>query len=203
MTAPAWQPARSRVVDTADAIKAMADPLRLQLLQLLMRTWGRSWSVKEMAAELHQPVTKLYHHVKLLEGADLITDVDTRLVSGIVEHRYRTAQRSLKFDESLFLAPETRDDSIAQVAALVDTSRDALLDYLHLDPRETDQVLISRNTAKLTAEEIKAVMTTIEQLVETFARASDEERSSGPRTAMLCLLHPLVEDDAELPAAPA
>jgi DNA-binding transcriptional ArsR family regulator len=196
MTEPAWQPARSRVVDTADAIKAMADPLRLRLLQLLMRTWDRSWSVKEMAAELHQPVTKLYHHVKLLEGAALITDADTRLVSGIVEHRYRTSQRSLNFDESLFLAPQTRDDSIAQVAALVDTSRDALLDYLHLKPNEADQVLVSRSSARLTAEEIKLVTTTIEELVQTFSRASDEDRSTGPRTAMLCLLHPLVEGDA-------
>jgi DNA-binding transcriptional ArsR family regulator len=196
MTEPAWQPARSRVVDTADAIKAMADPLRLRLLQLLMRTWDRSWSVKEMAAELHQPVTKLYHHVKLLEGAALITDADTRLVSGIVEHRYRTSQRSLNFDESLFLAPQTRDDSIAQVAALVDTSRDALLDYLHLKPNDADQVLVSRSSARLTAEEIKLVTTTIEELVQTFSRASDEDRSTGPRTAMLCLLHPLVEGDA-------
>jgi hypothetical protein len=196
MTEPAWQPARSRVVDTADAIKAMADPLRLRLLQLLMRTWDRSWSVKEMAAELHQPVTKLYHHVKLLEGVALITDADTRLVSGIVEHRYRTSQRSLNFDESLFLAPQTRDDSIAQVAALVDTSRDALLDYLHLKPNEADQVLVSRSSARLTAEEIKLVTTTIEELVQTFSRAGDEDRSTGPRTAMLCLLHPLVGGDA-------
>jgi DNA-binding transcriptional ArsR family regulator len=196
MTEPAWQPARSRVVDTAEAIKAMADPLRLRLLQLLMRTWERSWSVKEIAAELHQPVTKLYHHVKLLEGAGLITDVDTRLVSGIVEHRYRTSQRSLNFDESLFLAPETRDDSIAQVAALVDTSRDALLDYLHLEPNEMDEVLISRSTARLTAEEVKLVTTTIEELVATFSRAGDENRGSGPRTAMLCLVHPLVDGDA-------
>jgi DNA-binding transcriptional ArsR family regulator len=195
MTETAWHPARSRVVDTAEAIKAMADPLRLRLLQLLMRTRDRSWSVKEMAAELHQPVTKLYHHVKLLEGADLITDVDTRLVSGIVEHRYRTSQRSLNFDESLFLSPETRDDSIAQVAALVDTSRDALLDYLHLEPNEVDEVLVSRSAARLTAEEIKLVTTTVEDLVDTFRRANDEDRS-GPRTAMLCLLHPLVEGDA-------
>jgi DNA-binding transcriptional ArsR family regulator len=202
MTEPEWQPARKRVVDTADAIKAMADPLRLRLLQLLMRTWDRSWSVKEMAAELHQPVTKLYHHVKLLEGAALITDVDTRLVSGIAEHRYRTSQRSLHFDESLFLAPETRDDTIAQVATLVDTSRDALLDYLHLEPSEVDEVLISRSAARLTAEEVKLVTTTIEELVQTFSRASDENRSNGPRTAMLCLVHPLVEDDADLPATP-
>jgi AraC-like DNA-binding protein len=183
-------------VDTADAIKAMADPLRLRLLQLLMRNSDRSWSVKEMAAELHQPVTKLYHHVKLLETAALIKDVDTRLVSGIVEHRYRTSQRSLQFDEALFMAPETRDDSIAQIAALVDTSRDALLDYLHLEPRESDEVMVSKSVARLTAEEIKVVTTTIEDIVATFVRARDENRSGGPLTAMLCLIHPLVDDEA-------
>ncbi|MBV9484501.1 MAG: helix-turn-helix transcriptional regulator, partial [Frankiaceae bacterium] len=86
-----------RTVDSAEAIKAIADPLRVRMLQLLMMASHRTWTVKEIAAELSQPVTKLYHHIKLLEAADLISDVETRVVSGIVEHRYRANQRSLRF----------------------------------------------------------------------------------------------------------
>jgi DNA-binding transcriptional ArsR family regulator len=136
------------MVDSAEALKALADPLRLKLLHLMMGSLDRAWSVKELAGELKQPVTKLYHHIKLLESAALITDVESRLVSGTVEHRYRASQRSLRMDDEMFTAPETRDDSIAQVAALVDTSRDALLDYLHGDYAEADEVLVSRSTAR-------------------------------------------------------
>ena len=85
MTEADWAPERQRVIDSAEAIKAIADPLWFRLLQLLMTSADRSWSVKEMAAALEQPVTKLYHHVKILESAGLITDVESRLVSGIVD----------------------------------------------------------------------------------------------------------------------
>jgi DNA-binding transcriptional ArsR family regulator len=195
-----WKPERTRVVDSADAIKALADPLRLRLLQLMMGSSGHSWSVKELAAGLDQPVTKLYHHMRLLEAASLITDVESRLVSGIEEHRYRASQQSLKFDESLFTTPETRDDSIAQVEALVDTSRDALVDYLHGEHVESDQVLVSKSTARLTAEEIDTVTRTVEELIAGFVRARDDaERTTGPRSTMLVLFHPLLHDDDEKP----
>jgi DNA-binding transcriptional ArsR family regulator len=194
MTEDPWKPARIRMVDTADALKALADPLRLKLLQLMMGAPDRAWSVKELAGELKQPVTKLYHHIKLLEGAALITDVESRLVSGIVEHRYRTSQRSLQMDDEMFTSPETRDDSIAQVAAVIDTSRDALIEYLHGDYAESDEVLVSKSTARLTADEIETVRNAVEELVEGFRRASrdnDAARASVPRTAMLVLFHPL------------
>jgi DNA-binding transcriptional ArsR family regulator len=198
MTERPWKPAQTRLVDSADALKALADPLRIKVLHLMMGAPERAWSVKELAGELKQPVTKLYHHIKLLEGAALITDVESRLVSGIVEHRYRTSQRSLQMDDSMFTSPETRDDSIAQVAALVDASKDALLDYLHGDFVDADEVRISRSTARLTAEEVETIAKTVEELIEKFRRARDDEadgpRAALPRSSMLVLFHPLAHD---------
>jgi len=187
----------TRTIDSAEAIKAIADPLRLQLLQLLMIASDRTWSVKEMAAELGQPVTKLYHHVKLLHGAGLIADVETRVVSGIVEHRYRASQKGLRFDNSLFAAPETRHDSIAQVAALLDSTRDDLLDYLYREDAEFDQVNLSRSTVRLTPEEIEQVTETIETLMTRYADTrEDPARASLPLTSILFLLNPRGHDPA-------
>jgi DNA-binding transcriptional ArsR family regulator len=184
------------MVDSAEALKALADPLRLKLMHLMMGSIDRAWSVKELAAELKQPVTKLYHHIKLLEGAALITDVESRLVSGIVEHRYRASQRSLRMDDGMFTSPETRDDSIAQVAALVDTSRDALIDYLHGDYAEADEVLVSRASARLTREQAVTVRKAVEELVDGFRHAHDnaDDDADAPRSAMLILFHPLAHD---------
>src|SRR5690349_21212692 len=117
MTAPS-EPIRVRKIDSAEAIKALADPLRLRVLTLLMGDHDRSWTVKEIAAELEQSVTKLYHHVNVLENAGLIRDVETRLVSGIVEHRYASGQRGLEFDDALYRSSDTRDASLANVANL-------------------------------------------------------------------------------------
>jgi DNA-binding transcriptional ArsR family regulator len=195
-TDEAWAPARMTVIDGAEAIKALADPLRLQILQLTMTASERSWSVKEIAAELNQPVTKLYHHVKILESAALITDVETRVVSGIVEHRYRCSQKGLRFDDvALFGTPETRSDSIAQIAALVDTSRDDLIDYLSLEDVDIDLVTVSRARIRLTAQELAIVNAKIDELLEGFrAFGGDTDRSAVPHSSMLFVVHPLAHD---------
>jgi len=86
-------PIETRVISDPAALKALADPLRLRVLDLVGSEPTRLWTVKDLAAALGQPVTKLYHHVKLLAASDLIVDAETRVVSGIVEHRYRCAQR--------------------------------------------------------------------------------------------------------------
>jgi DNA-binding transcriptional ArsR family regulator len=196
VTAPAqgaaWEPLAVRTINSADAIKALADPLRLRLLQLLMMSDDRTWSVKEIAGELTQPVTKLYHHIKLLEKGELITDVESRLVSGIVEHRYRASQKSLQFDDAMFRAPETRHDSIEQMAALLDSTRDGLVDYLYREDADMSQVTVSKSTARLTPEEIEAVEKTIEGMVEGFVKARDDANRAGlPRTSMFFLMNPL------------
>jgi DNA-binding transcriptional ArsR family regulator len=193
--AAAPEPAAVRVIDSAEAIKAIADPLRLRLLQLLMTTSDRAWSVKEIAAEIGQTVTKLYHHIKILESAGLIADVETRMVSGIVEHRYRASQKALRFDDSLFGAPETRSDAIAQMAAIVDVSRDDLLGYLGRSDADIDLVNVSKATARLTAEQIATVNATIEDLIASFALTREANESAGiPRTSMLFIVHPMAHD---------
>src|SRR5690348_7239748 len=72
-----------RTVDDVEVLKALADPTRIAILAALMKA-GRDlpiMSVKELAAELGQPQTKLYRHVRQLEAAGLIKVAATRLVS--------------------------------------------------------------------------------------------------------------------------
>lgn len=46
--------------------------------------------MKKLAKHLGEPQAKLYQHVKQLEAAGLIEVAATRMVSGILEQRYRT-----------------------------------------------------------------------------------------------------------------
>jgi DNA-binding transcriptional ArsR family regulator len=86
------------VLETLDAIKAVADPLRIQIL-FETTYFGRT--VKELAALLDVPQTRLYYHVKLLERHGLLTVVERRMVSGIEERRYRSPTNGFTISPTL------------------------------------------------------------------------------------------------------
>jgi DNA-binding transcriptional ArsR family regulator len=188
------QPLRVRKIDSAEAIKALADPLRLRLLTLLMGDHDRSWTVKEIAGELDQSVTKLYHHVNVLEQVGLIRDVETRLVSGIVEHRYASGQRGLEFDDALYRSADTRDASLANVSYLLDEARDHLVGYLGSESADPERVMIAKARLRLTPDEADELRTAMDELVEKFQSRRAKQRATVPRTEVLIVMHPAPGD---------
>jgi DNA-binding transcriptional ArsR family regulator len=112
------EPPAVRTVDDVDVLKAMADPTRLAILAALMKTRSerRVMSVKELAAELGEPQTKLYRHVRQLEAAGLIEVASTRMVSGILEQRYQACQRDLMLGRGFL---REHPDEAAMVAQTV------------------------------------------------------------------------------------
>ncbi len=111
---------KEREVNDVATLKALADPLRLAIVGVLMEDTGRPLTVKEIAARLAEPQTKLYRHVKQLEKAGLIGVAGTRLVSGIVESRYVAAQEALRLSKGIFsgAAGEQSDGFDALLAAI-------------------------------------------------------------------------------------
>src|SRR5690349_23081625 len=88
------------VITDLETVKVVADPLRLQLLNLLRE---EARTVKELAKTLHLPQTKLYYHMDLLEKHGLVRVVGTRLVSGILEKRYQAAAYKFSVDHALLM----------------------------------------------------------------------------------------------------
>ena len=95
-----------REIDSVEGLRALADPVRLAILSALDTRVPDGalpvMSVKELAQHLGEPQTKLYRHVKQLEAAGLIEVAATRMVSGILEQRYRARQRDLRLSAALF-----------------------------------------------------------------------------------------------------
>lgn len=86
VTSDSGDPAETLEIDDLDTLKVVADPRRKQLIDLLRQDAG---TVKELAAGLRVSPKSLYYHINLLQKHGLIRVVDTRLVSGITEKRYR------------------------------------------------------------------------------------------------------------------
>jgi DNA-binding transcriptional ArsR family regulator len=98
------EPQPVRAITDVETMRALSDPTRVAILRLLMsgdRTAPPVMSAKELAAALGEPQTKLYRHLKQLEAADLIRVAETRLVSGIQEQRYQTAQLDFTISRDL------------------------------------------------------------------------------------------------------
>jgi DNA-binding transcriptional ArsR family regulator len=93
-----------RVITDVETMRVLSDPTRVAILRLLMsgdRSAPPVLSAKEIAAALGEPQTKLYRHLKQLEAVSLIAVAETRLVSGIQEHRYRTGQLDFTLSRDL------------------------------------------------------------------------------------------------------
>lgn len=79
-----------RIVSSPQELRAMADPLRSRLLDLVLE---RAATVAELAAAVGRPKSTVAHHVGVLVDADLLKVVRTRRVRAIDERFYgRTAR---------------------------------------------------------------------------------------------------------------
>jgi DNA-binding transcriptional ArsR family regulator len=127
-------PAEELIVEDVETLKVMADPLRLRLMELLVKPR----TVKQIAATLDIPPTKLYYHVNLLEKHDLIRVVDTRVVSGIIEKQYQVVAKAFRAKKGL-LSPgsDSYDDSMEStlsgmfdrtIADIIHSAREGLID---------------------------------------------------------------------------
>lgn len=116
-----------RTVTDLETLRLLADPLRLSILGAFPpASSGRSMSVKEIAERLDEGQTKLYRHVKKLEEAGLLRVAQTRVVSGIIEKRYRPAQRRLTIESDLLAQQPEPDEYTDTMAAVLDATRDRL-----------------------------------------------------------------------------
>jgi DNA-binding transcriptional ArsR family regulator len=129
-----------REIDSVEVLRALADPVRLAILSALDTHVPNGelpvMSVKELSQRLGEPQTKLYRHVKQLEAAGLIEVAATRMVSGILEQRYRARQRDLRLSAALF--QKHTDETEAAIRSTFDAFLNGLFDRARKDDWQPD-----------------------------------------------------------------
>jgi DNA-binding transcriptional ArsR family regulator len=175
-----------RAISDVETLKAMADPTRLGILSALMRAQGTELpvrSVKELAAELGEPQTKLYRHVKQLEAVGLIKAVTSRVVSGIVEHRYQACQSDLMLGGLTDTQKASKETEDAVAAAfdlyrrqLFAAHRAQLQDGRIPEDQPHQRAFLGVSVARVPKAQATALRGRLEQLVEEFTQA---DRQAG------------------------
>ncbi|WP_020520777.1 winged helix-turn-helix domain-containing protein [Catelliglobosispora koreensis] len=86
-----------RVIDDVSTLKALADPVRLGLLDFAMAAPDKTFTAKDLAAHMGVLPTNLYYHLNMLERHGLLAVRETRIVNGIIEKHYGAGQRRLTY----------------------------------------------------------------------------------------------------------
>jgi DNA-binding transcriptional ArsR family regulator len=172
---PADRPAR-RQVSNVELLKALADPLRMNMMYVLTRNTSQRgmpvMTVKELAAALGEPQTKLYRHVKHLEAAGLIAAVSSRIVSGIVEQRYQ-AVGSTFIGDGMSEDERTSPEAEAMVAAALEMFRRQYFGALRArqsdqqaDPADNRRPLMALTDGRVPAARAAAIRAQLRALIE-------------------------------------
>lgn len=174
---PEFLPQDVRMIGDIESLRAISDPTRLRILETMVQRQDPAWSVKELATEIGVPPTRLYHHVEQLLERDLIRPVERRIVSGIIETRYRVVAKSFQLDRRLLAG-----DSEAQRQVLHDTLvtvfdtarheieesiRSGVIDTADDAPAER-RVVLSRGIARLSPARAAELRERIKALEDEF-----------------------------------
>ncbi|MDQ7025689.1 MAG: helix-turn-helix domain-containing protein [Anaerolineae bacterium] len=175
-------PREEYVVDDLDTLKVLADPLRLRIRELMLE----ATTVKQVAAALDLPPTKLYYHINLLEKHKLIVLVDTRVVSGIIEKHYQVAAQHVRVAKHLLSGGE--DNNTEGLSIVVDTFFETARDDLHQavndgavewDDEGERHKGLSLNTGSVQLTEAQAMdfYHEVEELFDRYHALSDAQKS--------------------------
>jgi DNA-binding transcriptional ArsR family regulator len=171
-------------------VKALAHPLRVQILALLDR---RTASPKEIALEVGAGLGNVSYHVRKLERLGLLELVRTAPRRGAVEHYYRAVERPTISASAWAQVPEidkraTVSAALEQVAATVGGAAAAGgFDRAHAHLSRTDLRLDAKAWREL-SEALETLLERAEELERETAERLGEEGSEALTPSGLVML---------------
>jgi len=191
-----------------ETLKVLSDPLRMQILEQIgsINEAGQAATVKQIAAALSVPATKLYYHINLLDEHDLIRVVETHLVSGILEKRYQLRARKIRLDLDLEQGEagemdETLKLVLASVSSILEKTLNNLAkSYRFLiqsrDPEQIEQALeeseieIQQTTLQVSDERAREFSNRMRELIESYKGSPAAEAEGVHAFNLMVVFHP-------------
>ena len=153
------------VITAPGQLRALADPLRRTLLDLLLE---RAATVTEMAQAVGRPKSTIAYHVNLLVDTGLLRVVRTRRVRAIQERYYGRVARTLYI--GALSRPEDKQ-VVAAINGLAEAAAEAA------PAHAADQLRCTLVHARIPVEEVRSFWAQVQELARRFAqipRAGDQ-----------------------------
>jgi len=193
------KPAKPRHFHVSDleTLRAISDPLRIQIIELLE---GQALTVKQVAEKLGLAPSKLYYHFGTLEKLGLIEVAETRMVANMVEKTYINSADSLSVDPALFQFSKEGDNESINIllASTIDATREDILRslqarqfQLHQGGEEQERrMIINRVVSRVPESRIAEFQERLVMLVQEFEAEEKTSKSTDQLYALSVAFYP-------------
>ncbi len=172
-------------VSDLETLRAIADPLRVQIMELLD---GKTLTVKQVAEKLGLAPSKLYYHFGALEKLGMIEVAETRMVANMLEKTYKSVADILDVDPALFQFSKEGDNEPINImlASTIDATREDLLRSMQARQFQLEQgadetprhIIINRVVSSVSEKRIAEFQDRLFNLIQEFEA---EDASSKPK----------------------
>lgn len=163
-----------------ETLRAVSDPLRVQIVELLI---VQDLTVKQVAEKLGLAPSKLYYHFATLEKLGLIEVAKTRMVANMLEKVYRSRADVLDVDPSLFRFTKEGDNEpfTMAIASMIDATREDIIRSLQARqfqleqgaPEKSRRFIINRVISRIPEARVKEFQERLVKLLQEFEREND------------------------------
>lgn len=168
-----------RITDL-ETLRAVSDPLRVQIVELLQ---DQDLTVKQVAEKLGLAPSKLYYHFTTLEKLGLIEVAETRMVANMVEKVFTSSANALDIDPAIFRFSKEGDNEpfTTAIASMIDATREDILRSLQARqfqleqgaPEKSRRFIINRVISRIPEERVQEFQERLVTLLQEFEKEND------------------------------
>lgn len=194
-----FKPVQLHVIKDLDAAKAIADPLRLQIIEVLLH---RPLSVKQIAEKLGLAPSKLYYHVNTLEKHDLVRVVDTTTHGNIIEKHYWVTAYNYSVEHGIYnfnvTEGEGKENIISMALTTMDTLREDFTRSIEARAFNLEhgalphprQVIQTREVCRVSDDKISEFQARLRELINDFEALNELDNPKVQPYAFSVFLYP-------------
>lgn len=185
-------------IDDIGVLEILNNATRLKILSNL----EEPSSVRSVADAMGVPVTRLYYHVNLLEGAGLIKIVETRKVGAMIERVYQSVADIFRPGRAIFDDNEDLErlakvtSSIVLDGARLDAEVGLLRHFEAMAQGKTRSELhpgtVSRSVRSISKAKAEEFAKRLEDLVDEWSRTVSESGEEVEEFSLSIVFFPLV-----------
>jgi DNA-binding transcriptional ArsR family regulator len=194
-----YTPAPSLILTDLEAVKAIADPLRNQIIEVLS---SGPLTINQVADKLGLSPSKLYYHFNLLENHGFLKVVDTSVHGNIIEKHYWITAYDYDIEKDLLnfnvTTADGKENVINMFLTTLDTTREDFVRSIearafsleHGAEPHPRPVFNYRVICQISEERLEAFHEGLRALVKEFAEMDDPEAEDAHPWALTTVLYP-------------
>lgn len=192
-------------IESLEALKALADPLRNQIMEIL---YQKPLSVSQIAERLGVTPSKLYYHMNQLEEHGFVQVVETKVQGNIIEKFYWLTARNFDLHKDLlgFAAHKAHSELHEALLTRLDATRADLI--RSIEAREFNreqgaqenprQLMLAREVNRISDARADEFLKRLKKLIAEFGEEEPVTDTEAPNYAITVAFYPSFYYNEEL-----